>query len=81
MSERLVLSPLSMEDYAELVVALCAYAYSTPELLERYGIASEEELARVHALWQERLTKDASLRRRFMEVRDEAARRWAQPAA
>jgi hypothetical protein len=70
-----------MEHYAELVVALCAYAYATPELLQRYGIASEEELAQVHALWQERLTKDPALRKRWLELRDEVARRWAQPAA
>lgn len=70
-----------MEDYAELVVALCACTYATPELLQRYGIASEEELARMHALWQERLRNDPSLRRRWLELRDEVARRWAQPAA
>jgi len=81
MVERIGLNPLSMEDYAELVVALCANAYPPPELMQRFGIVSEAELARVHASWQERLAKDASLRRRWLEVRDEVARRWSQPAA
>jgi hypothetical protein len=79
--ERVGLFTLSMEDYAELVVALCAYAYPTPELMMRYGISSEEELAKVHELWQTRLATDPALRRRWLQLRDDVARRWSQPAA
>jgi hypothetical protein len=71
----------ALEAYAELVVDLYALPYSTEEVMAKYRIESHQELAALHALWQERLGRDPKLRQAWVVLRTEAARRWSRVAA